>query len=88
MGSQAHWPQGFAFTDQTFIHYGIGNLFFDQMDQLGTRQMFADKIIIYNGKHLSTVLFSGLLENYSRPRPMTPDERIALLQAVFRASGW
>ncbi len=88
MGSQAHWPQGFAFTDQTFIHYGIGNLFFDQMDQLGTRQMFADKIIIYNGNHLSTVLFSGLLENYSRPRPMTPDERIALLQAVFRASGW
>ncbi len=88
MGSQAHWPQGFAFTDKTFIHYGIGNLFFDQMDQLGTRQMFADKLMIYNGKHISTVLFTGLLEDYSRPRPMTPDERTDFLQTIFKASGW
>lgn len=88
MGTQAHWPQGFAFSGGAFIHYGIGNLFFDQMDQIGTRQMFADKIIIYGGKHISTVLFTGLMEDYSRPRPMNADERTMFLQTIFKVSGW
>ncbi len=88
MGSQAHQPQGFNFTGRSFIHYGYGNLFFDQMDSLPTRQMFADKVIIYNGRHISTVLFTGLIEDYSRPRPMTPAERAAFLQVIFKASGW
>jgi hypothetical protein len=88
MGSQAHQPQGFAFTGTAFIHYGYGNLFFDQMDSIATRRMFADKLILYNGKHLSTVLFTGLIEDYSRPRPMTADERTAFLDTIFKASGW
>jgi len=88
MGSQAHQPQGFNFTGKAFIHYGYGNLFFDQMDSLPTRQMFADKVIIYNGRHINTVLFTGLIEDYSRPRPMNPAERAAFLQAIFKASGW
>ncbi len=88
MGSQGHWPQGFAVTDHSFIHYGVGNLFFDQMDQIGTRQTFVDKFIIYNGRLISIVLFTGMLEDYSRPRPMTFDERTDLLQTVFKASGW
>ncbi len=88
IGSQAHQPQGFDFTGSAFIHYGIGNLFFDQMDALATRQMFADKLIIYRGRHISTVLFTGLIEDYSRPRPMTDAERSAFLQTMFKASGW
>src|SRR5207237_9914732 len=88
MGSQAHQPQGFNFTGSAFIHYGIGNLFFDQMDSIDTRRMFADKMIVYNGKHISTVLFTGLNEDYSRPRPMTPAERAEFLQTIFKASGW
>src|SRR5262249_2681634 len=88
LGTQAHVPQGFAFTDHAFIHYGIGNLFFDQMDDIQTRQMFADKVIIYNGKHISTILFTGLMEDYSRPRPMTADERSDFLKTIFKASGW
>jgi poly-gamma-glutamate capsule biosynthesis protein CapA/YwtB (metallophosphatase superfamily) len=88
MGSQAHVPQGFGFTDKAFIHYGIGNLFFDQQDTLLVRQMFADKLILYNGKHVSTILFTGLLEDFSRPRPMTAEERETFLKAIFKASGW
>jgi poly-gamma-glutamate synthesis protein (capsule biosynthesis protein) len=88
MGSQAHQPQGFAFVDGAFIHFGIGNLFFDQMWSLGTRQMFADKLIIYDGRHISTILFTGLIEDYSRPRPMTERERAAFLRTIFKASGW
>ena len=70
------------------MHYGVGNLFFDQMDFLENRQMFADKHILYNGHHISTVLFTGLNEDYAQPNPMSPEDRTAFLQTIFQASGW
>jgi poly-gamma-glutamate synthesis protein (capsule biosynthesis protein) len=88
IGSQAHQPQGFALVEGAFIHYGLGNLYFDQMNALGTRQMFIDKLIMYDHRHLSTVLFTGLIEDYSRPRPMTETERADFLRTIFQASGW
>ncbi len=87
-GSQSHHPQAFAFQNGSFIHYGLGNLFFDQMFSLGTRQMFIDEYVIYDGRLISVELWTGLIEHYSRPREMTPAERSALLNSVFRASGW
>ncbi len=87
-GSQAHHAQGFAFVDGAFIHYGPGNLFFDQMDQLGTRQTFVDTYVFYDGRLLTVELWTGLIENYCCPREMTPAERDAVLTAVFQASGW
>jgi hypothetical protein len=87
-GSQAHHVHGFAFEHGAFIHYGLGNLFFDQMDQLGTRQTFVDVYTIYENRLLSVSLWTGLIENYARPRLMTPEERADLLQTVFLASGW
>lgn len=87
-GSQAHHAQGFAFEGDAFIHYGLGNLFFDQMDQLGTQQSFVDVYTIYDGRLINVELWTGLIENYARPRTMTPEERAALLQSVFAASGW
>jgi hypothetical protein len=88
MGSQAHQPQGFAYTPNAFIHYGVGNLFFDQMQTLGTRQMFADKLIFYQNQHINTILFTGINEDYSRVRPMTAEERTAFLTMMFEVSGW
>lgn len=87
-GSQGHHAQGFAFHEGAFIHYGLGNLFFDQMDALGTRQTFVDNYVIYQGRLLSVDLWTGLIENYARPRLMTSDERGQLLRATFAASGW
>jgi hypothetical protein len=87
-GSQAHQPQGFDFMDSSFIHYGLGNLFFDQMQSLETRQEFLDRHVFYDGRHISTEVRTAILEDYARPRPMTPEEREALLQATFAASGW
>jgi len=87
-GSQAHQPQGFSFADGAFIHYGVGNLFFDQMDYIENRQMFADKHILYAGRHIATVLFTGLMEDYAQPRPMTAEERAGFLELIFEASGW
>jgi poly-gamma-glutamate synthesis protein (capsule biosynthesis protein) len=87
-GSQAHHPQAIEFYKDGFIHYGLGNLFFDQMWSLGTRQEVVDRHVIYMGQHISTELLTFMLENYSQPRPMTTEERHQLLAAVFEASGW
>jgi hypothetical protein len=87
-GSQAHQPQAFEFYKEGFIHYGLGNLFFDQMQSLGTRQEMADRHIIYKGRHISTEVLTFMLEDYSQPRLMTLQERRDLLKTVFKASGW
>jgi len=87
-GSQAHQPQGFEFYHGSFIHYGLGNLFFDQMQTLAMRQEFLDRHVFYDGRHISTELLTALLENYAQPRPMTSGERAAFLEQMFRDSGW
>ena len=86
-GSQAHQPQSFALHNGRFVHYGLGNLFFDPL-QAVEKQFFIDKHIIYEGRHISTVLLTGMLENYGRPRPMTLEERRQFLAAMFGISGW
>lgn len=87
-GSQGHHAQGFDFHEGSFIHYGLGNLFFDQMDMLGTRQTMVDVYTIYDNRLLSVQLWTGLIENYARPRLMSQDERRDLMQTLFDASGW
>ena len=88
-GSQAHHPQALEFSEEGLIHYGLGNLFFDQFDvSLGTRQAFIDRHVFYNGKYISTELVGILFIDYARPRLMTIEERQQLLAAVFSASGW
>lgn len=88
-GSQAHQPQAMAFEHGAFIHYGLGNLFFDQYEvSYATRQAFIDRHIFYNGRYIGTELLPILFVDYARPRPMTRDERNDLLDAVFSASGW
>jgi hypothetical protein len=92
-GSQAHRPQGFEFAGNTLIHYGIGNLFFDQMDNpvdgqvvVGQRNEFYDRHVFYDGKYISTELLTGMNYDYSQPHLMTPDERTAFLQEIFGVS--
>lgn len=89
-GSQAHLPQGMTFVGDHFIHYGLGNLFFDQMDipVVGTRREFLDRHVIYNGKYIQTELITAMLEDYARPRLMTEEERKLFLTDIFTASGW
>jgi hypothetical protein len=89
-GSQAHFPQTMEFYQDSFIHYGLGNLFFDQMDipVPGTRQEFVDRHVFYGGKYLGVELLTALLEDYARPRPMTTSERDAFLEEIFGDGGW
>ncbi len=93
LGSQAHYAQTMEFYNNIFIHYGQGNLFFDQMgDQSwmpkGIRREFLDRYVIYNGKLISIELITAMLEDYSRPRLMTDFERTGFLQEYFNYSGW
>jgi poly-gamma-glutamate synthesis protein (capsule biosynthesis protein) len=87
-GSQGHHAQGFDFDGDAFIHHGLGNLFFDQMDMLGTRQTFVDTYTVYDGKVLSVELWTGLIEDFFKPRVMTAEERQDVLQTLFDVSGW
>lgn len=92
-GSQAHYAQTMEFHGDSFIHYGLGNLFFDQMgDQSwmppGIRRLFFDRYVVYDGRLVSIELITGILEDYSRPRIMTEEERAAFLNEYFHYSGW
>ncbi|MCI0521707.1 MAG: CapA family protein [Chloroflexi bacterium] len=88
-GSQAHQPQAFEFESGALIHYGLGNLFFDQYDvSQACRQGFIDRHVFYDGRYLGADLLTILFVDYARPRPMNAGEREDVLRAVFRASGW
>lgn len=95
-GSQAHYPHIMEFHGDAFIHYGLGNLFFDQMTYIlpdgevidETRREFYDRHVFYDGRYLGTELLTAMLEDYSRPRPMTAAERTAFLSDYFYYGGW
>jgi hypothetical protein len=89
-GSQSHNPQTLEFRNGGLIHYGLGNLFFDQMGNAGTptRKEFIDRHVFYDGRYISTQLLTAELEDYARPRPMTAEERSAFLSQYFSLSGW
>jgi poly-gamma-glutamate synthesis protein (capsule biosynthesis protein) len=92
-GSQAHYAQMMEFYDGAFIHYGLGNLFFDQMGDQdwmppGIRREFLDRYVIYDDELVSVELITAMLEDYSRPRIMTDEERAGFLQEYFYYSGW
>lgn len=87
-GSQAHFPQGFAFRPGSIIHFGLGNLFFDQVEPISIRRAFIDWHVFYGGKYLGVVLVTVMQEDFGRPRLMTAEERAMFLEDVFQANGW
>ena len=88
-GSQAHQPQSMEFLKGTFIHYGLGNLFFDQYGLCpACEQGLIDRHVFYNGRYISAEPLPIQFIDYARPRPMTPEEANNLFQALFSASGW
>ncbi|HJW89928.1 MAG TPA: CapA family protein [Anaerolineales bacterium] len=90
-GSQAHRPQGIEFYQDSFIHYGLGNLFFDQYNYCTDNACnygFIDRHVFYAGRYIGVELIPIQFVDYARPRPMTFTERQVLLEKVFSASGW
>jgi poly-gamma-glutamate capsule biosynthesis protein CapA/YwtB (metallophosphatase superfamily) len=87
-GSQSHVPQGFKFVGDSLIHFGLGNLFFDQNDTFITSRAWIDRHVFYQGRYLGTELYPVKLEDFARPRPMTEAERLDFLTKIFQVSGW
>jgi hypothetical protein len=90
-GSQAHQPHGFSFESGAFIHYGLGNLFFDQYHycvDYACDDAFIDRHVFYDGHYISTELITIRFIDFARPRLMTPEERAHFLDIIFKASAW
>lgn len=87
-GSQSHIPMAFDISKDSFLHYGLGNLFFDQAFFLPeTSEATIDRHVFYDGKHLSTQLLTIKFTNLALNRFMTPEERGQLLERIFSESG-
>jgi poly-gamma-glutamate synthesis protein (capsule biosynthesis protein) len=88
-GSQAHQPHMMEFYQDSLLMFGLGNLFFDQVgvSEDTSRALIASHVI-YDGRHISTELFTVFFIDYSRPRYMSKEDRIQLLTDVFEASEW
>jgi poly-gamma-glutamate synthesis protein (capsule biosynthesis protein) len=88
-GSQAHQPQAIELYKNSFLHYGLGNLFFDQYyESEETRQAFIDRHVFYNGKYIATELLTIEFTDYAHSQPMALESRQSLLETVFNESLW
>jgi len=87
-GSQGHSVQGFGLKGNGFMHYGVGNLFFDQVQAINLRQNFIDRYVVYDNKLLNVELLATYRDGSQQTRPMTPEEKRDLLKTLFDLSYW
>ena len=87
IGTAEHKPMTFEFYqtrrgETAFIHYGLGNLFFDQLPW-GNRRFFLDTLYIYDGNLLTVELFPGIINDRARPRALTGEDLYNFLHFMF-----
>jgi enterochelin esterase-like enzyme len=89
IGTAPHKPQIFEWYvpsvptgRSAFLHYGLGNLFFDQ-PFWGNQRFFMDSLVIYEGRLMTIELFTGIIEENVRPRWMTEEERYNFLHYLL-----
>lgn len=85
-GSQSHVGKAMEFYQDSFIHYGLGNLFFDQPDFYITYDSFIQEHYFFEGQHVNTRLHTITIEETGKPRPMTLEERQNFLDMIFSLS--
>lgn len=86
-GSQSHIPMEFDVSSTGFVHYGLGNLFFDQAFFLPeTAEAFIDRHIFYDGRYINTELLTIRFTNNALSHYMDPDDRSQLLDRIFAVS--
>ena len=87
IGTAEHKPMTYEFYptgrgETAFIHYGLGNLFFDQLPW-GNRRFFLDTLYIYDGRLLTVEVFPGIIDERARPRLLTGEDRFNFLHFMF-----
>lgn len=85
-GSQSHVAKAMEFYKDSFIHYGLGNLFFDQPEFYITYDSFVQEHFFFDGRHISTRLHTITIEETGKPRPMSLEERRDFLSHIFSVS--
>ena len=83
-GSQSHVPHYAEFYGDSFFHYGLGNLFFDQYGLAENTDIgFLDRHIFYEGKYLGVELIPIQFIDKVQPRLMTAEEKAETLEIMF-----
>ncbi|MDE2776780.1 MAG: CapA family protein [Chloroflexota bacterium] len=87
VGTAEHKPMTFEFYqtrrgETAFIHYGLGNLFFDQLPW-GNRRFFLDTLYIYEGRLLTVELYPGIIDDRARPRLLAGEDLYNFLHFIF-----
>ncbi len=87
IGTAEHKPMTFEFYqtrrgETAFIHYGLGNLFFDQLPW-GNRRFFLDTLYIYEGSLLTVELYPGIIDDRARPRLLAGEDLYNFLHFIF-----
>lgn len=82
IGSQAHQPQTYEIYENKPIFYGTGNLFFDQILWIGTRQGMILTHYIYENKLLQSKISTTIYDNDMRPYITEGKERELLLELL------
>lgn len=87
IGTAEHKPMTFEFYptrrgETAFIHYGLGNLFFDQ-PFWGNMRFFMDTLYIYDGQLLTVEIFPGIIDNLARPRLLRGDDQFNFLHFMM-----
>ena len=65
-----------------YIHYGLGNLYFDQ-ELWGQRRFFMDTLYIYEGRLLTVELFPGIIDDRARPRLLDGEDGFNFLHFML-----
>lgn len=83
-GSQSHVPHYAEFYGDTFFHYGLGNLFFDQYGLAENTDIgFLDRHVFYEGRYLGVELVLIQFIDKVQPRLMTAEEKAETLTIMF-----
>ena len=87
VGTAEHKPMTFEFYhtrrgETAFIHYGLGNLYFDQTFW-GNMRFFMDTLYVYDGNLLAVELFPGIIEGQARPRLLDGEDQYNFLHFMM-----
>lgn len=82
VGTQAHQPQTYEIYKGKLIFYGLGNLYFDQISWIGTRQGLILTHYFLNGVHVQTKIDTTFLGLDMKPYLTYDEDREFFLQLL------
>ena len=82
VGTQAHQPQTYELYGDGVIFYGLGNLYFDQINWIGTRQGLVLSHYFYDGQYIQTKMTPILMNNDFVPEIANEEESELLMELL------